>query len=205
MMPGGPELGSAHLPLLRLRLAEHGRLLFETNWKRLQRLPARLTTEAVQSLLQRMVHGLLPLADVQLEQIAALNWLINQAMVTCCNVPGDSRYQLFTPLFAEFLARRLAPAPETTARQVTSAALDSAIDLDQFTKIEASLLRYFQSRPNETISTEQLLADVWRRPGSTNRRVQEAIRRLRLQLEEMVPSIGSIENDRGRGYRFIPA
>jgi DNA-binding response OmpR family regulator len=79
------------------------------------------------------------------------------------------------------------------------------LDLDQFTKIEASLLRYFQSHQNETISTEQLLADVWKRPDATNRRVQEAIRRLRLHLEAAHPPIGAIENDRGRGYRFTPA
>jgi len=205
MLPGGPELGSAHLPLLRLRLAEHGRLLFETNWKRLQRLPARLPAAAVPSLLQRMVHGLLPLADVQLEQTSALNWLINQAMVTCCAVPGDSRYQLFSPLFAEFLARRLEPEPDAVVRTPSPAPSPPAIDLDQFTKIEAALLRYFQNRQNETVSTEQLLADVWKRPGSTNRRVQEGIRRLRQQLEAMQPPIGTIENDRGRGYRFIPA
>ncbi len=78
-------------------------------------------------------------------------------------------------------------------------------DLDQFTKIEASLLRYFQAHQNETIPPEQLLTDVWKRPTSTNRRVQEAIRRLRLQLETMTPPLGVIENDRGRGYRFIPA
>ncbi|MEI7900995.1 MAG: PhoU domain-containing protein [bacterium] len=42
MLPGGRDLGVAHLPLLRLRLAEHGRLLFETNWKRLQKTVADL-------------------------------------------------------------------------------------------------------------------------------------------------------------------
>jgi DNA-binding response OmpR family regulator len=35
--------------------------------------------------------------------------------------------------------------------------------------------------------------------------VQEAIRRLRMQLEKIQPPIGDIENDRGRGYRFVPA
>ena len=79
------------------------------------------------------------------------------------------------------------------------------VDLDQFTKIEASLLRYFQAHQNETVSTEQLLTEVWKRPDATNRRVQEAIRRLRLHLETANPPIGAIENDRGRGYRFTPA
>ena len=98
------------------------------------------------------------------------------------------------------------PVIETTP--VAPAVLDShlsAAELEQFTQTEAALLRYFQTHQNETVSVDQLLAEVWRRPGATNRRVQEAIRRLRLQLEESDPPLGMIENDRGRGYRYIPA
>jgi DNA-binding response OmpR family regulator len=103
------------------------------------------------------------------------------------------------------MARRMQPAAET--KPVAPPAIDNglAADLDQFTKTEAALLRYFQAHQGETVSVDQLLADVWRRPDATNRRVQEAIRRLRLQLEESDPPMGAIENDRGRGYRFIPA
>ncbi|MBK8049993.1 MAG: helix-turn-helix domain-containing protein [Anaerolineales bacterium] len=205
MLPSTPASGAAHLPLLRLRLAEHGRVLFETAWKRLQNLPPRLSSEMVNRLIMRMIAGPLPLADIQMEQTAALNWLINQAMVTCCNAPGANGYQLFTPLFAEFLARKFASEPDAHGATVSPPVITSALDLDQFTKIEASLLRYFQTHQNETVSTEQLLAEVWKRPGATNRRVQEAIRRLRLQLETTEPPIGIIENDRGRGYRFVPA
>jgi DNA-binding response OmpR family regulator len=159
----------------------------------------------------------LPLPEVPIEQTSALNWLINQAVVTCCNMPAPSGYQLFTPLFTEFLARRLEQSERTAAEEAGISAQgakmpaageapsEPGVDLDQFTKIEASLLRYFQSHQNETVSTEQLLADVWKRPDATNRRVQEAIRRLRLHLEAANPPIGAIENDRGRGYRFTPA
>ena len=207
MLPGVASPGAAHLPLLRLRLAEHGRLLFETNWRRLQRLPPNLSTEMIQRLLRRLTQGVLPLADLTMEQAAALNWLINQAMVTCCLTPGPSGYQLFTPLFAEYLAGRLGQengnAP--VAQPQSPAPVLTAAELDQFTKIEASLLRYFQSHPNETVTVDQLLAGVWKRPDATNRRVQEAIRRLRMQLEETTPSMGTIKNDRGRGYRFVPA
>jgi len=35
--------------------------------------------------------------------------------------------------------------------------------------------------------------------------VQEAIRRLRLQLEQASQPVGVIENERGKGYRFVPA
>jgi hypothetical protein len=212
MLP--PEApGAMLLPLLRLRLAEHGRLLFETYWRRLQNLPARLQGATVQALMRRLAREGLPLADVALEQTSALNWLFNQAILICCTGGAQSGYQLFTPLFAEFLQRRLeqserarggesapaeAPPPPAVSR-------DPAADLEQFTKMEASLLHYFQTRQNQTVSTEQLLAEVWKRPDATNRRVQEAIRRLRLQLEAANPPIGAIENDRGRGYRFIPA
>ncbi len=77
--------------------------------------------------------------------------------------------------------------------------------LEQFTKTEAALLALLQTHQNQIVSTEQLLAEVWKRPDATNRRVQEAIRRLRLQLEEMDKPFGAIENERGRGYRFVPA
>ncbi len=216
MLPPDVGDGALLLPLLRLRLAEHGRLLFETIWRRLQNLPPRLQPTAVQALMRRLARGGLPLAEVPLEQTSALNWLINQAVVTCCSAPPQSGYQLFTPLFTEFLVRRLEQSERTAAEESTAAghglppagangATTPGIDLDQFTKIEASLLRYFQAHQNETIPTEQLLTEVWKRPDATNRRVQEAIRRLRLHLEAANPPIGAIENDRGRGYRFTPA
>jgi hypothetical protein len=217
MLPPDAGDGAMLLPLLRLRLAEHGRLLFETIWRRLQQLPARLQPTAVQALMRRLARGGLPLADVPLEQTSALNWLINQAVVTCCNTPPQSGYQLFTPLFTEFLVRRLEQSERMAAEEASvpahgapspasgTGANAPGLDLDQFTKIEASLLRYFQTHQNETVSTEQLLTDVWKRPDATNRRVQEAIRRLRLHLEAANSPIGVIENDRGRGYRFTPA
>ena len=90
------------------------------------------------------------------------------------------------------------------ARPVRESHLPAA-KLEQFPKPDAALLRYFRAHQNDTVSVDQLLAGVWRRPGATNRRVQEAIRRLRLQLEESDPPLGMIENDRGRGYRYIPA
>jgi DNA-binding response OmpR family regulator len=70
--------------------------------------------------------------------------------------------------------------------------------------MEASLLRYLHNHSQMVVSTEQLLADVWKRPDASTRRVQEAIRRLRLQLERQSPPIGEIRNERGRGYRFVP-
>ncbi len=202
---GGGPLGPEHLPLLRLRLAEHGRLVFETSYRRLQRLPPRIRPESVNKLVATMLAGAVPLTGIQPEDSAALNWMINQAMVICCVRGHDSGYQFFTPLFTEYLARRMgsepAPKPEPAPASVT---LPEAA-LDQLTKTEAALLRYFKAHENQVVSTEQLLADIWKRPDASNRRVQEAIRRLRLQLEDLDKPIGTIENDRGRGYRFVPA
>jgi hypothetical protein len=134
--------------------------------------------------------------------------LINQAMVIC-----DARgYALFSPLFSEFLANRMGaitqgangPVPLPLRLPVKPMLPDAPI-YEQLTKIEGVLLRFFQVHPNELVSPEQLLAEVWKRPDASPRRVQEAIRRLRLELEDASPQVGSIENERGQGYRFVPA
>jgi hypothetical protein len=205
MLPAPAILGREHLPLLGLRLAEHGRLLFETQWRRMQQPPSRVRPEAIEALLLRTLAGPLPLTAVPVEQAGALNWLINQAVVSFA--PAKGGYQLFTPIFAEYLRRRLQPegAVPLQPAQVSAANGIPAAALDQLTKIEAALLRYFTAHAHQVIPPEQLLTEVWKRPDASNRRVQEAIRRLRLQLEETEPPIGVIENDRGRGYRFVPA
>lgn len=218
VLPPGQTLGAEHLPLIRLRLAEHGRLLFVTLWRTLQKPPPRISQLILSTLIERLAAHDLPFDQVAREEIPILNWLINQAMVIC-----DAKgYALFSPIFTEFLANRMASEADAMVRTSSSPAQalprttppfrtptpylvpDSPI-YQQLTKIEGSLLRYFQSHPNELLSPEQLLADVWRLPDSSPRRVQEAIRRLRLELEEVSPAVGSIENERGAGYRFIPA
>ncbi len=67
------------------------------------------------------------------------------------------------------------------------------------------MLRYLAQRANEVVSSPELLVAVWKLPATTSdRRVQEAIRRLRSQLKAQTPPIGVIENERGQGYRFVP-
>lgn len=228
----GQQLGPEHLPLIRLRLAEHGRLLFVTMWRTLQKPPARIIQPILMGVVERLVARELPFDQVAREEIPTLNWLINQAMVLC-----DARgYALFSPLLTEFLANRMAMAslatgisaiqPATTGASMATATgaitgatmgplvtpasiqpqyLPHAPIYEQLTKIEGVLLRYFQTHPNAVISSEQLLSEVWKRPDASPRRVQEAIRRLRLELEDASPPVGTIENERGQGYRFIPA
>lgn len=203
MLAPGQTLSAEHLPLIRLRLAEHGRLLFVTFWRTVQEPPRRIDRRILLALIKQLLNANLALDQVAREHIPTLNWLINQGMVNY----GEQGYNFFSPLFAEFLVNRMGggtpTAPVRPAAQ-EAASFDQAI-YAELTKTEAALLRYFQQRANQVVSPEQLLADVWKRPDASPRRVQEAIRRLRLQLEEVVPPIGSIENERGQGYRFVPA
>ena len=200
MLASRQQLGPEHLPLIRLRLAEHGRLLFVTLWRRLQAPPLRVENRTIMALLERQLASPLPLDEVAQDQFASLNWLINQAMV----MYGNRGYQLFSTLFAEFLSTRIGAAAATRI-DAGGANRSNAPFFDGLTKTESALLRYFQSHGSEVVSTEQLLADVWKRPNASPRRVQEAIRRLRLRLDEATPPVGAIENERGRGYRFVSA
>ena len=209
VLPPGQMLGAEHLPLIRLRLAEHGRLLFVTLWRNLQKPPPRIAPPILMNLLERLVAHDLLFDQVTREDIPTLNWLINQAMVIC-----DAKgYALFSPLFTEFLANRMAavtqvertPTPQPANTTLAAPLPPDAPIYHQLTKIEGVLLRYFQAHANEVVSAEQLLAEVWKRPNASSRRVQEAIRRLRLELEEASPPVGDIENERGQGYRFVPA
>ena len=195
----GQTVGAAHSELIRLRLTEHGRLLFTTQWRTLQTPPPRVAAEGVHDFLVRMVATPLPAADVPRHLTPTLNWLINQAVV----IYSPTGYRLYSPLFGDFLAARL----ETPAAPARSVATDTNQHplYAELTKTEEALLRYFRANSGEVISPEQLLADVWKRPDASPRRVQEAIRRLRLQLTAAQPPVGEIENERGRGYRFVPA
>ena len=199
----GQRITAEHLPIIRLRLAEHGRLLFVTYWRNLQQPPKRIDARLLMGVIERLLRSPLATNQVAREHIPTLNWLINQGMV----IFGGQGYRLFSPLFAEFLANRLANVTHAmpVPRPVATAAppLDEGV-YEQLTKTERALLHYFQTHSYAVIAPEQLLADVWKRPDASPRRVQEAIRRLRLQLEVAVPAVGSIENERGRGYRFIP-
>lgn len=216
MLPSNAEITPEHLPLIQLRMAEHGRLLFETFWRRIQSPPARVKPPVLMSLLQRMLRQPVQLGSATREETSTLNWLINQCMVIYSASGRTAGYQFFSPLFADYLAERLAPihsgghaanANNGAAHSPSNRhapALEPAF-LGSLTRIEANLLAYLQKHSNEVISPETLLAEVWKRPDATPRRVQEAVRRLRMELESADPPVGAIENDRGRGYRFVPA
>ncbi len=207
MLPSQQPIAEEQLSLVRLRLAEYGRPLFMALWHTLQNPPDHLTAEAVQTLLAQLLLAPLPAKQLYPEHFLTLNWLINQAVVAYRERNGVAYYQLFSPLFAEFISSRFATNPVQPPATFAPARVyePEAPLYEELTKMEAALLRYFLNHSQSVVSIEQLLTEVWKRPDSSVRRVQEAIRRLRLQLEQQTPPIGIIENERGRGYRFIPA
>jgi hypothetical protein len=188
--------------LIKLRLAEHGRPLFEMLWRRLN--DAKIKT--ILPLVRQLIHAPIAIDQISTEQTAALNWLINYAALTY----DDHTYHLFSPLFQEFLAEQMGlehtlPAIWPAIAAIEAAAINLTDVFDKLTPKEAELLRYFQAHSNTVISVEQLLADVWNQPEASPRRVQEAIRRLRNSLSRQTSPVGVIENERGVGYRYMPA
>ncbi len=204
LLPDGSQQRQATLALLRLRLAEHGRPLFMALWHAFQNPPPRIQAETIMNLLTHLLREPLAIQKLQPAQVTSLNWLINQAVILVSECYGQPGYQLFSPLFAEFLALHLTVVPTSFPRPISSDEEQPPL-YEHLSKMEAALLRYLQKQEGKAVSTDQLLADVWKRPDSSTRHVQEAIRRLRLQLEQQTPPIGIIKNDRGRGYRFVPA
>lgn len=210
MLSAPPTLGQPLLPFLRLRLAEHGRPLFRAQRNLFLAPPPHVARGALLWLLDHMRHSPVRLDTLAPDRQSALNWLINQAVAAADADDKEITYRLYSPLLADFLAQ--APGDIHTDEQ-SAAQLSATVRqdvetwplYDKLTKIEASLLRYLQQHSRKIVSTEQLLADVWKRPNASSRRVQEAIRRLRLQLEQQQPPVGEIKNERGRGYRFVPA
>ncbi|RMF05563.1 MAG: winged helix family transcriptional regulator, partial [Chloroflexi bacterium] len=148
-------------------------------------------------LVEQLVAAPIVVGQVPADQIFALNWLINQAIVKF----DDNNYRLFSPLLENFLAEKLnlcSPAAPDTPPQSTPNLLQT------LPPKEARLLSYFQQNSNVPLSFEQLLTDVWQQPDASPRRVQEAIRRLRNSLRKQSPPPGTIKSERGVGYRFVP-
>lgn len=194
LVTGQPEIGGQHLPLIELRLAEHGRPLFENIWRRLHAKAG----EAALPLVNRLVQGPLPIEALPAAQIAGLNWLINQAIVRLSQNQAD----IFSPLFTRFYLEQNGEQPP--AAVPPPAVIAPPALFNSLTPKEAQLLRYFQQHSNTPVSFDDLLAEIWGQPEASSRRVQEAVRRLRLQLKKQKPPLGVIKSERGIGYRFVP-
>jgi hypothetical protein len=205
MWSGGQMLQASHLPLIHLRLSEHARPLLASLRQKLHDPPDTIPSAVLHPLLAQLQRSPLTPSQLTPDQWPVLNWLINQALITIAESPNGIGYRFFSPLLSEFLRYHPVEMPTAAGSVALPHPTEQSIALyDRLTKIEANLLHYFQAHSQTLIPTEQLLTDVWKRPSSSDRRVQEAIRRLRLQLEQQHPPIGEIKNERGRGYRFVP-
>jgi DNA-binding winged helix-turn-helix (wHTH) protein len=200
MLPAEQPIGEAHLPLIRLRLTQdYGQLLFGELWSNLQDLDGNHSAAAFK-LVRDLLDAPLALARLQPKDARPFYWLLNNGIV---RIDRDTCH-LFSSLFEEYVSAQL----EVITRHQSEIAEDAHTlvekESQQFTPQERNLLRYFMDRPGEIISIEQLLAEVWKRPTGSTRRVQEGIRRLRNRLDELQLPIGQIENEWGQGYRFVP-
>lgn len=75
--------------------------------------------------------------------------------------------------------------------------------ITQFTPLEVQLIHYFNLHPNEVISREKLIAEVWRSSGQTTERVVDvAISKLRRKLDR---GTGRLITVYGAGYRWLPS
>ncbi|MEL6343034.1 MAG: winged helix-turn-helix domain-containing protein [Myxococcota bacterium] len=73
------------------------------------------------------------------------------------------------------------------------------------TVVEVDLLDFFRRHPNQDLSRQVLLTQVWGyRSGVQSRAVDTAVRRLRQKLGEPAKAPRHILTVRGVGYRFIP-
>ncbi|MCB0168355.1 MAG: winged helix-turn-helix domain-containing protein [Anaerolineae bacterium] len=195
LLPGVGVIGLEQMPLISLRLAEYGRQLFELNWHKLNEAERVM----VKPLVKQLIKAPIPIGQLPVEQVTALNWLINQAIVSY----HRNAYQIFSPLFQKFLVDKEQKGLfDDTPSALVIAHSDKVYE--QLTPKEAELLRYFEANSHTVISVDTLLADVWNQPEASPRRVQEAIRRLRNNLAKYKPPLGVIENERGEGYRYVP-
>ena len=76
----------------------------------------------------------------------------------------------------------------------------------QLTQLEFALLRYFASHPDEVLSRDELLENVWQLRNYPNTRtVDNFVLRLRKHFEPNAARPVHFVSVRGLGYRFCPA
>ncbi len=203
MLPVGQGLGTIHLPLLRLRLAAaYGRLLFDRQWQAVE-CRSDSTDNPIAALLHQMIRRPIRFDELSPAQMEPMNWLLVQGMV---GIDGQG-YRLFSPLLADYLALKLqVDTPVTRAVAPDTGNVHALVEREshRFTPQEKNLLLYFLERPGAIVSVDELLAEVWQRPDGSVRRVQEGIRRLRHRLTEFNGAVGTIDNEWGQGYRYVP-
>jgi len=179
---------------------------------RLQDLRSGLTgeEEAALSALQMASAINLPKErDESLRQITkkhqpALNRL--QAKRLCQQINSD--WQLFSPLFARFVAGmegvsagKIRPEPETDRF------FQGETELNNLSEKDRRLLRHFLAYPQVIHTLDDLIEAAWAEDessGVTNQAVQQAIRHLRKQIEPNPAKPAYLITEHGAGYRFFP-
>lgn len=76
-------------------------------------------------------------------------------------------------------------------------------ELIPLSKKQWDLLNFLVINPNRLISKEELIEKVWKRAAVTDEAVAQTIRALRKALDDDLRTPVFIENEYGRGYRFI--
>lgn len=77
--------------------------------------------------------------------------------------------------------------------------------VNQLTRMEMQLLKYFLEHPGEVLSRTQILRDVWDQAAEiTTRSIDNFVMRLRKYIELDAANPRHLLSVRGTGYRFIP-
>jgi hypothetical protein len=194
------NLACEHLYNLRQEYPELGDLLANPEIKdnllaQLARLPAIQDTFQViwNHLGERGQHTLLHAALGQ--PTAAPEDTLQELVQTGLLVYrlDEQRYRVFCELFRVFIHDQNPRGVHLHLEQIRAGL--SARD--------GLLLDYLASRPGELVTFDELKAQVWQGEDPSKRAVEAAVHRVRLALAAVEVAQAAVQNERGRGYRFV--
>jgi hypothetical protein len=194
------NLACEHLYNLRQEYPELGVLLANPEIKdnilaQLARLPAVQDTFQViwNHVGERGQHALLHTAQDQptpspedmLQELVQTGLLVYRL--------DEQRYHVFCELFRLFIHAQHPSGIHLHLEQIQT----------ELSARDRQLLEYLASRPAELVTFEALKAQVWSGEDPSKRAVEAAVHRVRLALAA-APTVGAaIQNERGKGYRFV--
>ncbi len=106
----------------------------------------------------------------------------------------EQRYRIFCELFRLFIA----------AQQPGEAQVRLAEMLPGLTPRDRQMLEYMTSRPGELVTFDELKLQVWGGEQTSKRALEAAVHRVRQALLSAGLSEALVQNERGKGYRYIP-
>ncbi len=107
----------------------------------------------------------------------------------------EQRYRVFCELFRLFIRDQNPRGVHLHLERLQS----------ELSARDRQLLDYLVSRRGELVTFEELKAQVWAGEQPSKRAVEAAVHRVRLALAASPSIAASIQNERGRGYRFVVA